>query len=241
MLPDLIPGNRTHELAAIVALIRSRAIPANRIAGIIDHNGSAVRVVQLSEEDRLFVPPDATHDIIGAVTPEGRQAAIRDVEAWERRKLDVRSVLDPNYPANLHEIFNRPPLLFFVGSWREETDSRAVAVVGTRSASPAGIARARRLSRELVRAGFTVISGLATGIDAAAHAAALDAGGRTVAVMGTGIDFIYPPQNEELAKRIVESGGALISQFFPHQMPTSWTFPMRNVTMSGLALATVVV
>jgi DNA processing protein len=155
--------------------------------------------------------------------------------------VDFRTVLDPTYPASLLTIFNNPPLLFVEGEWKEEIDSLSVAVVGTRSASKEGIARARRLSRELVEAGFTVVSGMAEGIDTAAHEAALESRGRTVAVMGTGIDDRYPAVNAGLAGAILSSGGALLSQFFPEQGPRRWTFPQRNVTMSGLTLATVVV
>jgi DNA processing protein len=92
-----------------------------------------------------------------------------------------------------------------------------------------------------VESGFTILSGLALGIDTAAHTAALDAGGSTSAVVGTGLNRVFPPENSGLAERILASGGALLSQFFPAQPPTRWTFPMRNVVMSGLSMATVVV
>jgi len=92
-------------------------------------------------------------------------------------------------------------------------DSRAVAVVGTRSASEAGLKRAGQLSRDLILAGFTVVSGLARGIDTAAHTAALQHGGRTVAVMGTGIDLVYPAENRHLSEQVLQAGGALLSQF----------------------------
>jgi DNA processing protein len=158
---------------------------------------------------------------------------------WLQR-FDVRTVLDPHYPDSLHEIFNRPPVLFVAGDWPVDAPP-AIAVVGTRRATTDGIARARRLSRELVEAGYVILSGLARGIDTAAHDAALGAGGLTSAVLGTGFEELYPPENEGLSQRILETGGALLSQFFPHQGPTRWTFPMRNVTMSGLSLATVVI
>lgn len=238
---ELTKGEPDHELAAIVALIRSRVVPTHRLAGWIDHLGSAVQLVQLSEDDRLFVPESPYHAVVGAVTPEQVLAASKDVASWRSRKLDIRTVLDPEYPDSLRTIFDRPPILFVSGRWIEEVDSPSVAVVGARKAGDDGLKRARRLSRELVEAGFTVNSGLAAGIDTAAHESALGAGGRTVAVMGTGLDKRYPSQNRELSERILESGCALITQFFPHQGPTQWTFPMRNVVMSGLSLATVVV
>lgn len=240
---SLKPGTRAHELAAIVALIRSptRPVPVNRLAALIDHCGSAVELVQLELEDVLFSSPEADLSVAGTVPADVLSVAYDDVESWLGRGLDVRSVLDPSYPSNLHSIFDRPPLVFVTGSWREHADWRSVAVVGTRKASAAGLNRTGRLAKELVAEGFTVASGLAAGIDTAAHSAALEAGGRTFAVMGTGVDHIYPAANRPLAERIVESGGALLTQFFPHQTPRPWMFPARNVVMSGLSMATVVV
>lgn len=149
-------------------------------------------------------------------------------------------MLDDAYPANLRLVYNRPPFLFVRGDLRTQ-DERAVAVVGTRRASPAGREQASRLARELAGNDVTVLSGLALGIDTAAHTASLEAHGRTIAVVGTGIRRGYPAQNRELADRIVAAGGAIISQFWPDAPPTKWSFPMRNVTMSGLGIGTVVV
>lgn len=240
---DLTPGDRRDELTAIVALIRAKArpVPVDRLATLIDHAGSAVELVQLSLEDVLFSTPEADYRLAGTVSePELDEARIA-VDDWLDRALDVRTVLDGRYPHNLHSIFDRPPMVFVDGSWREGRDSRSIAIVGTRKATKDGLSRAQRLAEELVAAQFTIISGLAAGIDTAAHTSALRAGGRTVAVMGTGLDHRYPPENRELADHIVESGGALLSQFFPHQTPRRWMFPMRNVVMSGLSTATVVV
>jgi DNA processing protein len=238
---SLRSGNPDHELAAITALLRAGVVPSYQLAAFIEHVGSAVELVQMSETDRLFVPREAFHAVVGAVTAEDVAAAMRDVQAWRNRDLDARTVLDTEYPESLRAIFDRPPLLFVAGRWADDLDARSVAVVGTRRASVAGKKRARRLSTELVKAGFTVISGLAEGVDTQAHQAALAAGGRTIAVMGTGLDHIYPKANRSLAQQILDAGGALISQFFPHQTPRRWTFPLRNVVMSGLTLATVVV
>jgi len=240
-IAQLTIGQREHELAAIVALIRSGVIPAAHLGSLVDEVGSAVRLVQLSEADRLFAFPDPSHKIIGAVTNEDVVKASGDVAAWGERKLDVRSVLDPSYPSELHEIFNRPALLFVRGNLSPTNSPRAIAVVGTRKPTTEGVRQAARIATELVDAGFAIFSGLATGIDKSAHTAALEAGGSTSAVMGTGLDRLYPPENSDLASRILDSGGALISQFFPSQPPAQWTFPMRNVVMSGLSMATVVV
>jgi len=236
-------GNREHEIIATVALIRdpNRPVAVEKLGSLIDHTGSAVELVQLDLEDVLFSAPEVDLRIAGTVTDEVVAGAAADVTEWLSRGVDVRSVLDAHYPSNLHSVFDRPPLIFVRGSLKEREDRASIAVVGTRKASLEGLARAARLARELVDAGFTITSGLAAGIDAAAHAAALDAGGRTVAVMGTGLDHVYPAANRLLAERIVNDGCALATQFFPHQTPRQWTFPARNIVMSGLSLATVVV
>jgi DNA processing protein len=238
---ELRVGVREHELAATIALVRAAIVPAAKLGSLIDEVGSAVRLVQLSEADRLFVSPDASHEVIGAVTVEDIHKALLDASDWSAREFDIRSVLDATYPPDLHEIFNRPALLFVRGVWPPPLPIPSIAIVGTRKPSVAGIARARRLATELVDAGFVVVSGLAAGIDTVAHSAALAAGGLTSAVLGTGLDRTFPPENTALAQRIIESGGALLSQFFPAQPPARWTFPMRNVVMSGLSQATVVV
>jgi DNA processing protein len=149
------------------------------------------------------------------------------------------TVMDEGYPANLRLIPNLPPFLFYRGEFREE-DALSVAVVGTRQASDAGIDRATRMSRLLAERGVTVISGLARGIDTAAHRAALAAGARTIAVFGTGITRCYPAENRELAEEITASG-ALVSQFWPTRPPGKDTFPRRNVVTSGISQGTVVI
>lgn len=149
------------------------------------------------------------------------------------------TVLDPGYPANLRLVPNLPPFLFYRGNLTDD-DTRSVAVVGTRTASPDGIRRAANMSRLLAEQGVTVVSGLAKGIDAAAHQAALDAGGRTIAVLGTGITRCYPAEHDGLAETITVSG-ALVSQFWPTSPPSRYTFPRRNVVTSGISQGTVVI
>jgi DNA processing protein len=150
------------------------------------------------------------------------------------------TVLDDNYPVNLRLIYNLPPFLFVRGTEWSDGDVRSVAVVGTRNPSPLGRKRAGQLASQLTKNGVVVISGLARGIDSAAHEATLSAGGRTIAVIGTGITQTYPKENRELAERIVERG-VVVSQFWPSTSPAKWTFPRRNVVMSGIAQGTAVV
>ncbi len=149
------------------------------------------------------------------------------------------TVLDDDYPLNLRLIFNLPPFLFWRGTLRPD-DARSVAVVGTRQATVEGVRQAGEMARALTELEVTVASGLAKGIDTAAHEATLAAGGRTLAVIGTGILRCYPAENRALAERIAENG-AVVSQFWPDSAPTRSSFPMRNVTMSGITQGSVVI
>ena len=170
----------------------------------------------------------------------GRQRAIEEMlAAADADSIALTTVLDDDYPVNLRTIYNLPPFLFYRGTLRPD-DALSVAVVGTRQATADGLNRADRMARLLVGAGVTVLSGLARGIDSVAHRACLDAGGRTIAVLGSGIRRVYPPENEALAERIAEHG-AVVSQFWPDTHPTSYTFPRRNVVTSGMSQGTVVI
>jgi DNA processing protein len=146
---------------------------------------------------------------------------------------------DARYPENLREITTPPERLYVRGRFAED-DALAVAIVGSRAATSYGLAVAERLAADLAARGVTVVSGLARGIDSAAHRGALRAGGRTIAVLGSGVDVIYPPENRRLAGEI-ESHGAVVSQFEPGTRPLSGHFPARNRVIAGLALAVVVV
>jgi DNA processing protein len=174
-------------------------------------------------------------DVPGDVTIA---SAARDIEAWAAQGYRVISVLDDDYPAGLRGIHQAPPIIFTMGGVLVEDPG--VSVVGSREASAQGIAMAADVARTLCSAGMTVVSGLARGIDTAAHRAALDSGGRTVAVIGTGIGRAYPAENRPLQDEIARRG-LVLSQFWPDAGPDKHTFPMRNATMSGYGLATVVV
>ncbi len=167
------------------------------------------------------------------------QRVVSELEAASGAGAQLITVLDRTYPANLRLIPNLPPFLFYRGELSDD-DARSVAVVGTREASEAGTNRAALLSRLLAERGVTVISGLARGIDTAAHRAALAAGARTIAVLGTGITRCYPNENRDLAEAITASG-ALVSQFWPTRPPGRDTFPRRNVVTSGISQGTVVI
>ena len=175
----------------------------------------------------------------GLLASERLADAGEEIEHWQARGMQPVTLLDPVYPENLRAVHDRPPLIFVSGQL-QPGDGRSVAVVGTRLASPEKARIARAISEHLVDHGYTVVSGLASGIDTAVHTAALAHGGRTLAVIGTGLARCYPPQNARLQRRIA-SECAVISQFWPDTPPSRRSFPMRNAVISGLTLATVVV
>jgi len=162
----------------------------------------------------------------------------RELNAIERGHIEVRSFLDPAYPTRLKMIADPPPLLYIAGALTEQ-DELAVAIVGSRRATAAGRAMTEELSHDLAAAGVTVVSGLARGVDAAAHRGALAAQGRTVAVLGCGIDQTYPPEHERL-RRQIEERGALLSEVPVGAPPHSHHFPRRNRIISGLSLGVVI-
>jgi DNA processing protein len=148
---------------------------------------------------------------------------------------------EPGYPPLLAELHDPPGRLYVRGESLDVLSRPAVAVVGARSCSSYGAQVARELSRELAAAGLLVVSGLARGIDGEAHRGALAAGGQTVGVLGCGIDRDYPRAHAELARRMVEAGGLVVSEYPPGVEPAPWRFPARNRIIAGLAAATVVV
>jgi DNA processing protein len=162
-----------------------------------------------------------------------------EMERLDRRKVDVLTWNDEAYPAHLREIYNSPPVLYVRGTL-DKRDEWAVAIVGTRRASMYGKEAAMMLGTGLSQAGVTVVSGLALGIDTVAHRACLDGGGRTIAVLGCGVDVVYPARNARLAAEIVERG-ALVSDYALGTRPDGRNFPPRNRIISGLALGTIVV
>jgi DNA processing protein len=212
------------ETGALVALLRSAKRPVPGYAALVEEAGSATVILE---------------DEQGLLAPQLLAAAKAEIEAWHAAGITLFTVLDPGYPPNLRAVHDRPPLVFVAGRL-EPKDIRSVAVIGTRRPSSTGLESAGAVAEELVDAGFTVVSGLAAGIDTAAHAAALSHGGRTVAVIGTGLNRAYPPQNASLQTRIAAEG-AVISQFWPDAPPSRASFPKRNALMSGTALATVVI
>jgi DNA processing protein len=173
------------------------------------------------------------------VTMRKELALDQEWERIEKHGIQILTWEDEAYPRLLREIYSAPPVLYVLGTL-EPADEWAVAVVGTRRATSYGRQVAQQLAGDLARNQITVVSGLARGIDSAAHKAALDAGGRTIAVFGCGLDTVYPPENRNLAKRIMKQG-ALVSEYPLGTKPEARNFPPRNRIISGLTLGTVVV
>ncbi|MDX1764247.1 MAG: DNA-processing protein DprA [bacterium] len=196
---------------------------------------------------RIFSSSEAVLVARGVPVETARRICAMDPEAFARHErkrvgeLGGRIVIhgDSAYPGALAEIDDPPPVLYVQGRLRKE-DALALAIVGSRSASTQGRLNAERLAARLAAMGMTIVSGLAMGIDTWAHQGALDGGGRTVAVLGCGLDQTYPASNQRLRKKIV-SRGAVISEFPLGTAPLPMNFPRRNRIISGIALGTLVV
>lgn len=220
------------EHIALIALLRARPEGRNwrKLTDEVLAQGSAMAVWEQYNPPQLIPSP---------VADDALAAAKADLSAWERDGMCFLSVLDKEFPQRLLDIVETPPFLF--GRGRVETDDPGMSVVGSRKASPRALEMAAGIAGYLVGKGLTVISGLALGIDTAAHQAALDAGGRTVAFVASGLTRTYPPENIGLQANIIDRGGLVLSQFLPDAPPRKQHFLMRNALMSGYGLATIVV
>lgn len=168
------------------------------------------------------------------------EAGYRELERARAAGAELVTLHDPRYPLRLREIFDPPPLLYLRGSV-EALDRYSVAVVGTRHPTIYGKTMAERIGRDLWAWGLVVVSGLARGIDAMAQKACVEAGGVSIAVLGTGVDVIYPKEHEKLAQQLLAGGGAIVSEFPLGTYPAPQNFPIRNRVISGLSLGVVVV
>ncbi len=224
------------ETTALVALLRLGRRPWPQYAELVERHGSALALI----ERELAEADDGQISLLSASSPDDIiERAGADVAGWEANGIRLVTVLDPDYPTNLRAVHDRPPLLFVAGAL-DPTDAHSIAVVGTRDPSPAAVEGAQAIAGHLADRRYTVISGLATGIDTAAHTATLAKRSRTIAVIGSGLAHSYPPQNATL-QRTIATRGAVVSQFWPEMRPSRRSFPMRNGVMSGLSLGTVVV
>ncbi|MDX6405374.1 MAG: processing protein [Blastocatellia bacterium] len=226
----------------LLALCRIKGVSWYLIAREARRPDGLERLIQGAFKENTLETVKAKAAIIAARLQfsELQDEACRELESAAAEGISITTVLDEDYPLNLRMIYNLPPFLFYQGKLDAEQDALSVAVVGTRAASAEGLKRANKMARMLSERGITVLSGLAFGIDTQAHNATLDAGGRTVSVIGSGLRQIYPKENRGLAEQIAQTG-ALVSQFWLDARPTTYSFPRRNITMSGMGQGTVVI
>jgi DNA processing protein len=227
------------EMVAQMALLRTEGIGPRRATALLDVFGSA-RAIYAANDDELLLVDGMTDRLVGRMRAAYRNPAL----AEERRAAlnagySLLSVRDRRYPALLKSIYAPPALIWTMGD-PAFRPGPSIAIVGTRRPSPGGKHAAYALAFELAQSGFTIVSGMAYGIDSVAHRAALDAGGRTVAVLGSGLRRIYPKRNARLASEISRSG-AVVSEFPLGMEARPGHFPRRNRIISGMAECTVVV
>ena len=225
-------------LAYWVAFNRVRGIGPARLRALLDAFGTV--------EEAWNAPAEALRDagvdrrsLANLLQARTELDLDRELQRLRSAGVDTLTWEDSRYPERLKSIGDPPPVLYVRGSLIPE-DDWAVAMVGTRQATTYGREAAHHLASDLARAGVTVVSGLARGIDAEAHRAALDAGGRTIAVLGSGVDVIYPWENHRLAEEVI-ARGALVSEYALGTMPEASNFPPRNRIISGLSRAVAVI
>lgn len=226
------------ELAYWVGFNKVMGIGPARLRALLDALGD-VRNAWHASPDALEATGLDRRSLANLLDAREHLDLAAELQRLDRARVAVLTWESQDYPTNLRNIVDAPPVIYVKGELLPE-DDWAVAIVGTRRASAYGKEAARRLAADLAHHGVTVVSGLASGIDAAAHQAALDAGGRTLAVLGSGVDVIYPAENRRLAQAITHQG-ALISEYALGTQPERNNFPPRNRLISGLSLGIVVV
>jgi DNA processing protein len=236
---DASAAQASQSFAPWIALGRIKGLGGVTFKKIAAHFGDAAKVFSATRAE-LETVEGLDRDVIDRLLAftEWRQID-EDLRHIVQESIRLVTFNDSSYPARLRMIADPPPALYIKGDLRAD-DEKAVAVVGSRSASDYGRCVARELCRGLAVCGFTVVSGMARGIDGEAHEAALDAGGRTIAVLGSGVDRPYPPEHERLYNRI-GGQGAVISELPMRTPPMAFNFPARNRLISGLSLGVVVV
>jgi DNA processing protein len=223
-----------------VALNMTPGIGPRAAAKLLERFGSAEAVYRATraELEGVRLLPEAVDSIIARDMNEKAEGEIDKV-----RKLggDILVLDDGVYPSLLREIYDPPITLYVKGAWSECLEQPCIAIVGSRKCSTYGQNAASMLARDLAQRGVTIVSGFARGIDAAAHRGAIEGRGRTVAVIGTGLDEVYPRDHKKLADEILDAGGAIVTQFPLTTPPVSENFPYRNRIISGLSLGVIVV
>lgn len=229
----------TDERLYWIGLNLVKGIGPVRLQALLDHFGDLEAAWQANRVDLLQAGlsqkmADSLHDIRSTIDLQAYY------ERFSQQGIRVVTWLDPDYPPRLKNIQQPPPVLYFKGQYSEAQDHWAVAIVGTRRITSYGRQVTEQLATLLARNGITIVSGLARGVDAVAHQTALNCGGRTLAVLGSGVDQIYPPEHRPMAEKI-STAGAVISDYAPGTPPEAANFPPRNRIISGLSGAVVVV
>jgi DNA processing protein len=226
------------EIIALINLLNVPQLGPHRVRLLLSVFGTAEKVFTLSREELCSVEGIDIKLANAIRSYQDFEIGEREVVAAREKQVKVISFWDPEYPFLLKKIYDPPVLLYVKGQLRDQED--CVAVVGTRAATTYGRSVTRQLVKGLVEKGITIVSGLARGIDTEAHRETIRSGGRTLAILGSGIDVIYPAENRNLAREIMEHG-ALISEFPMGAKPDAGNFPQRNRIISGLSHGTVVV
>ena len=233
------PTQEEEELRANFRLSLIEGVGPKILACLLDRFGSPQAVLSANRSELRRVAGVGDKLVRRILEPPPMEMVEEELAACKRAGIAVISHSQAEYPSPLREIHDPPSLLFCQGAWLAR-DALALAIVGSRHATPYGFRIAERLAASLARAGFTIVSGLARGIDAAAHRGAIQAQGRTIAVLGGGRLRLYPPEHEGLALE-VERCGAVISEHPPQIPPRTGSFPQRNRIISGLSQGVIVV
>jgi DNA processing protein len=210
-----------------------------RLWSLIEHFGSPRAAWEASVKDLDAVPGWEGERAGGLAERRSQLDPQKEAGRLDSLGISFACHTDPDYPENLAAIYDPPPVIFFRGSLKA-AGKLSVAIVGTRKPSPYGLVVAEKLAKDLTALGITIISGMARGIDSAAHRGALAGNGRTIAVLGCGPDVVYPRENKKLMEDIINNG-AVVSEFPPGTQPEAWRFPVRNRIISGLSQAILVV
>ncbi|MBE6910720.1 MAG: DNA-protecting protein DprA [Ruminococcaceae bacterium] len=220
-------------------LSECKGLPTGMKLRLLQHFGDPENI-WYAERDDLLLAEGMTPKLADALSDKSTAEADRILGECERLGVRILTMQDADYPVRLSNIYEPPVLLYVKGRLPLVDEEAAIAMVGTRGATPYGIATAETLAYEMAKQGALIVSGAASGIDSAAHRGALRAGGKTVAVLGCGVDVVYPRENAGLYRDIA-AAGALVSEYPPGTAAVGAHFPVRNRIISGLCLATVVV
>ncbi|MAO63593.1 MAG: DNA-protecting protein DprA [Balneola sp.] len=232
--------NNRKKLRVLVALSIIPGFGCRRVFNLIRHVDEPEKIFSLSKRELRAVEGIGEASALSLLSFDDWDKVDEIITQTEKNGSEIITLVDPEYPPLLKQIYD-PPVLFWMKGNPESLSKPGMAVVGTRNTSPYGRNMAKKLTGELAEEGLCIFSGLAYGIDAIAHKTALEHNAPTVAVLGSGIDNLYPQKNADLANQIVKSGGAVITEFPLGAKPDAGNFPVRNRIVSGMSLGVLVV